>query len=104
MTRLQTNQYLPTDVPGLVRQLTDLHRQITTQLNQLSEGQITAVTNADTAAPTGTAVEYQVGDFVRNSAPAELGAPGAKYVILGWVNTVAGAPGTFLQCRVLTGN
>jgi hypothetical protein len=101
--RVQDAPYLPTNVDALVRQLTDLHRQIGVQLNQLSEGQIQAVTNAATAAPTGAVVSYQVGDFIRNSAPAELGVPGAKYVIFGWLATVAGAPGTWVECRFLTG-
>lgn len=88
----------------LVRQLTEMHRQITTQLNQLTEGQITVVHNAATAAPTGTAVSYQVGDFVRNSAPAELGAPGAKYCVFGFLCVAAGSPGTWVDVRTLTGN
>ena len=75
---------------------------ITNQLNGISEGIAAYVTNAYTAAPTsGT---YAVGDFVKNSAPAEAGAAASKYVVLGWICTVAGTPGTWLQCRVLTGN
>lgn len=55
-----------------------------------------------TAAPTvGT---YVVGDRVNNSAPSELGSASSKYTIRGWVCTVAGAPGTWLQDRGLTGN
>ena len=72
------------------------------QINAISEGRLAGSYNAQAAAPTtGT---YAQGDFIRNSAPAELGAAASKYVIFGWVCTVAGTPGTFLQCRFLTGN
>lgn len=104
MTRVQENPYLGNvaDLRELVRQLTDLHRAIIGQLNLLSEGYITAATNAATAAP--TAGDYQQGDFIRHSAPVEAGAPGAMYVILGFVCVAAGSPGTWRECRVLTGN
>lgn len=105
MSRVQDNPYLPaSDLPSLVRQLTDLHRQIGVQLNQLSEGQIQAVTNAATAAPTGAVVAYQQGDKVWHSAPVEAGAPGAKYIIVGYCCVAAGSPGTWREMRVLTGN
>lgn len=71
------------------------------QINNLSEGQLSAQYNAQTAVPTtGT---YNVGDFVRNSAPSELGAAASKYVLTGWLCTVS-SPLTFVQQRVLTGN
>ncbi|SPA24581.1 conserved hypothetical protein [Cupriavidus taiwanensis] len=105
--RIQTIR-LP-DVKEGVRYLSDLVytlmrilTEIATQLNNLSEGRITAATNASTAPP--TTGEHQVGDYVRNSAPAELGTAGSKYVIEGWLCTVAGTPGTWVQKRCLTGN
>ena len=77
-------------------------REIQTQLNALSEDKAVAHYGAMTAAPTtGT---WAIGDQVRNSAPSELGASASKYVIVGWVCTVSGTPGTWLQMRVLTGN
>lgn len=82
--------------------LYELHREVTSLLNALSTGHITGTPNAATAAPTtGT---YFVGDFVRNSTPAEAGAGGSKYVITGWVCVTSGTPGTWLECRCLTGN
>lgn len=84
--------------PDLQRELKD-HAQ---QVNALSEGRIGATYNAQTAAPT-TGLFAQ-GDFVKNSAPTELGSPGSAYVILGWVNVTGGEPGTFLPVRALTGN
>jgi hypothetical protein len=77
-------------------------RDIETQLNQLSEGRVTAVTNARAAVPSGATQPYQVGDFVKNSTPSEVTAGGLSYVNLGWVNTVAGLPGTWEECRALT--
>lgn len=100
--RLQDNPYIPSEWAGAQRQLDRLYRDTATQLNQLSEGYIQATTNANTAAP--TTGSWNSGDFVRNSAPSELGAPGSKYVIHGFICTVSGTPGTWLQCRYLTGN
>lgn len=80
----------------------DWRREVAKQVNTLSEGRLAATYNASAAAPTtGT---YALGDFIRNNAPAELGAIGSKYLIFGWVCSVAGTPGTWLQCRFLTGN
>jgi hypothetical protein len=78
------------------------YRQIAQQVNALSEGAISANYNAQTAAPTtGT---YAQGDTIKNSAPVEAGAASSKYVVIGFVCTVGGTPGTWLQMRVLTGN
>lgn len=77
-------------------------REIAAQLNGLSEGRMAANYQALTAAPTtGT---WNRGDKVRNSAPSELGIATAKYVIDGWICTVGGTPGTWVQQRTLTGN
>jgi hypothetical protein len=71
------------------------------QLNALSEGRLSAAYNAATAAP--TTGEWYQGDFVRNAEPAEAGGAGDKYVILGWVCVTSGTPGTWKECRALTG-
>lgn len=83
-------------------QLTLILREYASQLNSLSEGRGGAVTNATIAAPTTGA--WAVGDFVRNSTPSELGSAASKYIIHGWQCTVSGTPGTWVQCRYLTGN
>lgn len=76
-------------------------RLLATQINLLTEGRIEAIHNAATAAPTsGT---HMQGDFVRNSAPSEMGAAGSKYVIEGWACVASGTPGTWVQKRFLTG-
>lgn len=100
--RLSNDARLPAadDVRSLKTRLYALVRDIVNLLNGVAEGQISACTNAATKPPaTGT---YTPGDFVRNSAPQELGAAGAKYVIDGWV--CVAAPLTFVQKRFLTGN
>jgi hypothetical protein len=77
-------------------------REVAQQVNALSEGRLVASYNALTAAPTtGT---WAKGDYIKNSNPSELGAASSKYVIHGWICTVAGTPGTWLQDRRLTGN
>lgn len=110
MSRIPTNPQLPTgsnqlDPGWLNRAVLQLYRllgDIATQLNGVSEGKIGARHNAYTAAPTtGT---YSRGDFVPNSAPAEAGSGGSKYVVTGWICTASGTPGTWLECRCLTGN
>lgn len=92
----------PADPAQMERKLTDLFRATNVQVNQLTEGTVSAVHSAAIAAP--TAGSYAVGDFVRNSAPSELGTAGSKYVVMGFLCTVGGTPGTFVQCRALTGN
>lgn len=83
--------------PLMVREL----REHANQVNMLSEGRIGAVNNAQTAAP--TTGQYAAGDFVKNSAPSELGSPGSRYVIDGWT-CLSDSPLTFVQKRFLTGN
>lgn len=80
----------------------DLWGMVQDQVNSLTEGRISAVTNATTAAP--TTGSYKQGDFVRNSTPTEAGSAGSKYVLLGWVCVSSGSPGTWKEARVLTGN
>lgn len=97
---------IPADATDYARrfniQLTQIYREFATQLNALSEGYIGAVTNASIAAPTtGT---WNQGDFVANSTPSELGTASSKYTIRGWRCISGGTPGTWVQCRELTGN
>lgn len=86
----------------LRRQLAIAFSDISKQVNGVTEGSISAITNAATAAPTtGT---WKQGDFIRNSAPSELGSAGSKYVIFGFVCVASGTPGTWRETRFLTGN
>jgi len=78
------------------------YREIANQVNGLSEGSIVATYNANTAAPTtGT---WAKGDQIRKSDPVEAGTTPNKYVITGYLCSVAGTPGTWLELRSLTGN
>jgi hypothetical protein len=101
--RVQTQLRLPGEDTAQTRHLTTSWAALTTQLNQLSEGQVVAATNAATAAPTGSAVNYNQGDFIRNSTPVVAGTAGSRYVVMGWVCVAAGAPGTWAESRTLTG-
>ena len=87
---------------SLDAETTRFYRDVAQQVNALSEGRLVASYTALTAAPTtGT---WAKGDYVRNSNPSELGTALSKYVIHGFICTVAGTPGTWLQDRRLTGN
>ena len=80
----------------------DWYRQVAQQVNNLSEGMISASYNALVAAPTtGT---WAQGDFIKNRTPTELGAAASKYVVIGFICVASGTPGTWLQARTLTGN
>ena len=96
--------YLRNKTPREYNALTfaEILGNIETSYNLLAEEKIVAHYRAHTAAP--TTGDWAQGDFVRNSTPSELGSASSKYVILGWICTVSGTPGTWLQCRVLTGN
>lgn len=77
-------------------------RDVAQQVNALSEGKAVALYQAGSSAPTtGT---FAQGDFVANNTPTELGTAGSKYVIDGWKCVNGGTPGTWVQCRYLTGN
>lgn len=97
MSRLNLSPRVGINDPILQREL----REHATQVNQLTEGRIAAVTNATTAAP-AAGPNFQ-GDFVKNSAPTELGTAGSKYIVYGWQCVDSGTPGTWVQCRFLTG-
>jgi hypothetical protein len=86
------------DDPMLLRELREHARQV----NDISEGRIVASYNALTTAP--TAGDYAQGDYIRNSAPAELGSPGSKYIVRGFMCVSGGNPGTWVEDRGLTGN
>lgn len=101
--RLSLDPRLPAtgDVITLKARLYEVFREIATQVNLSSEGAIQGAYNARTSAPsTGS---HQQGDFVRNSATVEAGTAGSKYAVLGWVCVASGSPGTWKECRVLTG-
>lgn len=87
---------------ALDAETTRFYKDVAQQVNALSEGRLVASYTALTAIPTtGT---WAKGDYIKNSNPVEAGVALSKYVIHGWICTVAGTPGTWLQDRRLTGN
>ena len=91
--------------PTLANVSADLMRLVgrtNQQVNAITEGRAAAVHNAATAAP--TTGSWAVGDTIKNSAPAEAGTAGSKYVVTGYICVAAGTPGTWVECRSLTGN
>ena len=86
--------------------LTDIIRTICTQVNQLSEGQITARYQAQVSVPVSVAAA--VGDVVWDSnctvRPSVAPGVASSYVRLGWVCNVESATNaTWQEIRVLTG-
>lgn len=101
--RLHENPQLPPlSSPTFLVALREYIARIHQQLNGLGDGRGSAVHSASTAAP--TAGTWSQGDYVKNSAPTELGSAGSKYVVRGWINVASGTPGTWVQDRALTGN
>ena len=93
---------LQDDYNTLRTRLYDVFKSMAVQINNLSEGKLKGRYMAALAAPTtGT---FAKGDVVWNSNPSEAGAAASKYVVTGWICSVAGTPGTWLQMRTLTGN
>lgn len=84
--------------------IADIVRALCGQINAVSEARIVGSYNADTATPSSSMISGQIGDKVWNSSPSETGAGGSKYVVVGWICTAAGSPGTWLPMRALTGN
>lgn len=102
--RLQTDPRLPltNDWNALRARLVEIFRDLTLQLNQVTEGAIYAHHNAMTGPP--TTGRYLQGDYIKNKSPSEQGTAGSKYVVKGWVCVADGEPGTWVQDRALTGN
>jgi hypothetical protein len=86
------------DFAGVTREL----REHASEVNSLAEGRLTGTYNAQTSVP--TTGSHARGDFVRNSTPIEAGVALSKYVVYGYLCTVGGTPGTWVECRFLTGN
>jgi len=82
--------------------LAQIFRAIAQKVNLLADGRVAGSDFVASSVPTtGT---FTQGDFIRNSAPAEAGTAGSKYILAGWMCEVGGSPGTLRECRYLTGN
>lgn len=82
--------------------LFELFASIARKVNGIASGSVSALDGGSTAAPTTGA--WAVGDFVRNTAPVELGGAGSRYVVTGWLCITAGEPGAWVPLRAATGN
>lgn len=102
MPRLYLEQFVQQEYDRSL--MTEMVRQVEDAINRISEGRIYQSYNASATAPTGDTVSYQLGDYVKNLTPTELGSAGSMYIILGFVCIAAGNPGTWREVRVLTGN
>ena len=101
MPRIALEQYVQERYDSA--QMREIIRLLEDAINRAFEGRIYQRYSAS-AAPTGSTVSWQVGDEVWNSNPTELGGAGSMYIIKSWVCIGAGAPGTWRECRTLTGN
>lgn len=87
--------------PTLYKTLKGVLDGIGNQLNQLTEGRIVCITNAQDSEP--TTGQYEPGDFVKNSDRSEAGSPGSKYILDGW-ECATSDPLTWYERRLPTGN
>jgi len=101
--KINETPLLPMSIDSQLRMaLSKFWADVAKKINQVAAGNYRGFDNALTAAPTtGT---WAQGDWVRNSNPTEAGSASSKYVIHGWICTVGGTPGTWLDDRRLTGN
>jgi hypothetical protein len=105
--RLEENPQLPMNpdtayLVSLTQFLSRVLKNTAQKVNQIGDGRING--SDFTAAVIPTTGMFRQGDFVKNSAPVEAGTAGSRYVVIGWICTVSGTPGTLLPVRTLTGN
>ena len=92
--RLPANDGTPGFISRLIIRLSEVIRSHANEINK--------VTKYATAMPTTGASGK--GDFIWNANPVESGTAGSKYVVIGWSCVTSGEPGTYVECRGLTGN
>lgn len=85
----------------LLRVLQPWMREAARRIGALASGRVAGRTTAAAAPLSGM---WAQGDFVANAAPVEAGVVGVRYVVAGWLCVASGEPGTWVQCRYLTGN
>ena len=87
----------------LSRRLNFLLRNISVQVNQLSESRISGNYNAHSGTP--STVILADGDIIRDKYPSETGTVGAKYVRLGWIAIADGtaSASSIVELRAPTG-
>lgn len=99
---MKLNENIQFSKERLIQSLYDILQPAFRKINGIAGGSYAHRDNQQTAAPTtGT---WAQGDFVENSNAVEAGSASSKYIIVGWRCTVGGTPGTWVECRFLTGN
>lgn len=95
----------PGPMGGLTIALNTYLKKVQQQINAMAGGSVSSSTAANSAPPAAGNIQISAkGDTIPNNNPTELGAAGSKFVITGWICVAGGQPGTWLQCRSLTGN
>ena len=79
---------------------TDIFNQIANQLNNLSEGKLYGRYYNNSIAPAVTAMPGAVSDIVWNKNATVQAASPNRYIVLGWINNVAGTPGTWQPLNI----
>lgn len=100
--KLPADPALPADPKLMLPRVVDLLKRFATQVNQLTDGAMSARDGAALVIPVSTQVG--LGDVVLNKEPEELGAGGSKYVVHGWQYVKQGAGYAWVPMRYLTGN
>lgn len=100
MSKLSVASAVPAAYEGSI--FRKIIASIQDKLNLLAEGRISARHFTSSSIP--TTGSFAQDDIIWKSSVSEEGSASSKYVIIGWVCTVAGSPGTLLEMRVLTGN
>lgn len=90
--------------PGFASLLKSYLQIIQQEVNLLANGYVAGKLNATTAPPAaGNKAVYAKGDFIPNNNPVVTGTAGSQFIVIGWMCTLGGQPGTWVQCRTLTG-
>lgn len=97
MNRIEISRY------RLDRELSDCLNPVAQLLNAVAEGRASGQLYTMAAKPTSV-VGFGAGDFIANSAKAELGTTPNKYVIQGWDLVDISGVLTWLDRRTFTGN
>jgi hypothetical protein len=100
LSRLQLDVQLPDKYDK--GRISGIIRALCSQVNGLSEGQIAARYYTNTVMPAVTLMPAAQGDIVWKSNPSEGGTTSEAYVVVGWICTASGSPGTWEEMRVLT--
>lgn len=86
------------DLPSLVTALQREFDRLAVELRRSQEGRLYGQRTGTAAPTTGS---HAQGDVLRNSNPANVSAT-PDYVLYGWLCTVAGTPGTWVELRIPT--